>query len=304
MLVGLHGAHAPQWHPKSGPGRGGLRSDVYRAFTRVVPEPFVYLPHADKFVTANMAEGESIKVLAVSLDSLIADRRAFVEKLPPDEQKPFLAALDQSANPLTNFRNVAVAQGKINQWIAVQAEQIRSRVIRWATDNQITPRDAWFRNPRTGAIPHRTLYRLVPYLTADEIRDLRIPFRAVEAFLAAFSPHRSVKDTWKRVHAVHSRHDSIEAVEKSISRFSQHHRADGAWCDSRELAFSHDGYHGHHDLPAWRRRKLTFRFPDGFHFDVKHIRGRDFHLHDQEGKPKHFVRYTNVDPHGFLRGGS
>lgn len=120
----------------------------------------------------------------------------------------------------------------------------------------------------------------------------------------AFSPHRSVKDIWKRVRAVHSRHDSIEAVEKSISRFYQHHRADGAWCDSRELAFSHDGYHGHHDLPAWRRRKLTFRFPDGFHFDVKHIRDRDFHLHDQEGKPKHFVRYTNVDPHGFLRGGS
>lgn len=188
MLVGLHGAHAPQWHPKSGPGRGGLRSDVYRAFTRVVPEPFVYLPHADKFVTADMAEGESIKVSTVSLDSLIADRRAFVEKLPPDEQKPFLAALDHSANPLTSFRNVAVAQGKINQWIAVQAEQIRSQVIRWATDNQITPRDAWFRNPRTGAIPHRTLYRLVPYLTADEIRDLRIPFRAVEAFLADSDP--------------------------------------------------------------------------------------------------------------------
>ena len=184
MLVGLRGARTPQWHPKSRAKGGELRSDVYRAFTRVVPEPFVYLPHSDKFVSADMAEGESIKVLGVSLDSLVEDRRAFVQKLPLDEQKPLLAALDHSANPLTQFRNVAITQGKISQWIAEQTEQIRSRVIRWATDNQITPRDAWFRNPRTGTSPHRTLHRLVPYLTADEIRDLRIPFRAVEAFLA------------------------------------------------------------------------------------------------------------------------
>ena len=188
VVVGLRGASTPQWHPKSGPRRGELRSDVYRAFTRVAAEPFVYMPHSDKFVTANMAEGESIKVSGVSFDALIEDRRAFVQTLPPDEQTPFLAALNHSANPLAEFRNVAGARGKLSQWIAVQANQIRARVIQWATNNQITPRDAWFRNPRPGTSPHRALYRLVPYLTVDEIRDLRIPFRAIEAFLADSAP--------------------------------------------------------------------------------------------------------------------
>ena len=184
MLVGLRGASAPQWHPKSDARRGDLRRDVYQAFTRVVAEPFVYLPHSDKFVTVDMAEGESIQVVGVSFDSLIEDRRAFVRTLPPDEQEPFLRALNHSVSPLAEFRNVAIARGQINLWNAAHTSQIRSRVIRWATDNQITPRDAWFQNPRSATSPHRALYRLVPFLTADEIRDLRIPFRAVEALLA------------------------------------------------------------------------------------------------------------------------
>ena len=119
----------------------------------------------------------------------------------------------------------------------------------------------------------------------------------------AFSAHPSVKDTWKRVRTVNSLHDTIEAVEHSISRFSQYHRRNRVWCDSRELAFSRCAYHGHHDLPAWRRQKFTFHFPDGFHFDVKHVRDHRFSVYDQEGVPKQFIRYTNVDPHGFLRGG-
>lgn len=184
ILVGLHGASTPKWDPQSVSTRGELRSDLYRAFTRIAPEPYVYLPHSDKFVTADLSEGESIKVMRISLDSLIADRRAFVETLQSDEQPPFLAALNHSANPLTQFRNVAIERSRINQWISVQAEQLRSRIIQWAADNKITPRDAWFRRSRGATSPHRALYRLVPYLTADEIRDLRIPFRAIEALLA------------------------------------------------------------------------------------------------------------------------
>ncbi len=184
ILIGLHGSSTPKWDPKSISTRGELRSDLYRAFTRISPEPYVYLPHSDKFVTADLSEGESIKVARISLDSLIADRRAFVETLQPDEQPPFLAALNHSVNPLAQFRNIAIERSRINQWISVQTEQLRSRIIQWAANNKITPRDAWFRRSRGVASPHRTLYRLVPYLTADEIRDLRIPFRTIEALLA------------------------------------------------------------------------------------------------------------------------
>ncbi len=119
----------------------------------------------------------------------------------------------------------------------------------------------------------------------------------------AFKAHPSVKDTWKRVRSVSRQNDSIKAVKISVSRFNQRHRRNGIWCDNRQLAFSYGAYHGNHDLPLWRRQKFTFQFPDGFHFDVKHARNQRFSVYDQEGAPKVFVRYTNIDPHGFLRGG-
>lgn len=118
-----------------------------------------------------------------------------------------------------------------------------------------------------------------------------------------FAAHPSVKDTWNRVRSVSGQNDNIEAVERSISRFNQLHRRNGIWCDGRQLAFSHGAYHGNHGLPLWRRQKFTFQFPDGFHFDVKHVRDQRLSVHDQEGAPKAFVQYTNIDPHGFLRGG-
>ena len=75
----------------------------------------------------------------------------------------------------------------------------------------------------------------------------------------------------------------------------------GVWCDSRELEFRHGVHHGYHGLPSWRKQKFTFHFPDGFHFDVKHYRDRKFSLDDRKGKLQQFARYTNIDPHGFVR---
>ena len=56
-------------------------------------------------------------------------------------------------------------------------------------------------------------------------------------------------------------------------------------------------------LPEWRRRKLTFNLPDGFHFEVRHREGRRFHVRDQTGESQRFTEYTNIDPHGFVRSG-
>ena len=184
ILVGLHGASKPRWVQVPIPARGGLRRDLYLAFTRMTTEPFVYLPHSDKFVTADLSEGESIKIAKVSHESLISDRRTFVKTLPLDEQRPFLDALNHPTNPLTQFRDVIIEHSKINHWISAHADQLRSRITQWAKDNQITPRDTWFRKSQGTISPHRTLIRIVPYLSEDEIRDLRIPFRAIEALLA------------------------------------------------------------------------------------------------------------------------
>lgn len=185
LLIGLSGAHAPSGAQAAGPefANRGLRKDVYEAFTQISSVPFVYLPGTDRFVPEDRADGASIAIPDVTLNGLIEDRHNFVGTLPPDEQKPLIDALNGSPNPLSEFRREAVNRQIIGKWAAWQSQRIAYRVADWAKENELTVRTAWFRRDRTPESPHRTLTRLVPYLTADEIRDLRIPFRAIEALL-------------------------------------------------------------------------------------------------------------------------
>ena len=120
---------------------------------------------------------------------------------------------------------------------------------------------------------------------------------------SAFTAAANVRDTWRRVHNVVVDHDSIYAVDHSISRFIREHKKNPGWVDSRRLLFSRGAPHGMHGLAAWQRQKLGFLLPNGFHYDVKHEQKRSFSLCDQEGTRQPFVEYTNVDPHGFIRGG-
>lgn len=187
VLIGLHDAVVPDDAPRPDAAKiryGALRKDVYQAFTRVSNVPYVYLPGSDKFVKAEQAEGTSIEVDGPTLESLISVRRKFVEMLPQDAQQPLLDALDRSASPLSDFRREAIARGIFEKWSAMQAEVIRSHVVEWAKRHDLTPRDSWFQNPRVTNSPHQTLTLLAPYLTAEEIRELRIPFRAIEALLS------------------------------------------------------------------------------------------------------------------------
>ena len=185
VLVGLLGASVPNDTSPIAANKSyqGLRKDVYEAFTRVSPVPFVYLPGTDRFIPENEADGTSIAVEIVTLESLIEDRHNFILTLPPDEQKPLIDALNGSPNPLSEFRREATNRQVFEQWAAWQTQSVTSRIKKWAEQNDLTVRTAWFRRTRTMDTPHRNLARLVPYLTAEEIRDLRIPFRAIETML-------------------------------------------------------------------------------------------------------------------------
>ena len=187
VLVGLDGARIPEETavPREAKSRyGGLRSDVYQAFTRVSKVAFAYLPGTDRFVPADQAQGASIEVEGQTLERLIAYRQEFVRTLPLEDQQRLLDALDHSTNPLSDFRREVTARGMLARWTALQEKIIKDHVIKWASKHGLTPRDAWFQRSQISNTPHRTLARLTPYLTADEIRDLRIPFRAIEALLA------------------------------------------------------------------------------------------------------------------------
>ena len=189
MLVGIEGAAPPPFDKpleNSAGSSGTLRKDVYEAFTKLSPVPCVYLPGSDRFVPTNRAEGPSIKVPEVTLEGLVREREEFVNSLHPDVQPPLLDALKHSANPLADFHRELRNSGFIDEWVSARTNLLRSRVIEWAKENDVEPRDPWFSgNPsRMATTTHHAMARLIPHLTVDEIRDLKIPFRAVEALLA------------------------------------------------------------------------------------------------------------------------
>ena len=184
VLVGTADAREPEWQPVSPIRRGALRGDVYQAFTRVVQVAVVYSPEADRFLSEEIAEGRTVRVPEVTVDTLTRDRRQFVESMGTEVQGPLLDALNRSPNPLTAFRQVVERLGILDKWGLEQSKIVWSRVETWAAENSVTPRATWFRQSRTAESAHRTLSRLAPYMTANEIRQLQIPFRAVEAFLS------------------------------------------------------------------------------------------------------------------------
>ena len=185
MWVGFDGAAPPEDpSPKRTFGPvGSLRRDVFEAFTRLSKVPFVYVPATDRFVPANLAQGPSIPVPETTLDGLVRDRENFVSSLDSHAQPALFAALSRSSKPLTEFHRVLSEMNLLGAWASAQADLLRGRVTEWAKECNIPVRDSWFSRDRSRPMARQALAQLIPYLTAEEIRELRIPFRAVEAFI-------------------------------------------------------------------------------------------------------------------------
>lgn len=119
-----------------------------------------------------------------------------------------------------------------------------------------------------------------------------------------FSASESVSNVWDRARRVHRGRDGLQAVENAIDRFRAIHWKDRGWRDIKALVFARSPIpHGSHGIDLWQSKKLTFQLPTGTHFDVKHLRGGSFRVVDQHGNLHTFNQYTNIDPHGFVRGG-
>ncbi len=96
----------------------------------------------------------------------------------------------------------------------------------------------------------------------------------------------------------------MQHVQDAVLRFRDLYFKKHAWRDEKGLTFSRGPNHGGLHLPPWRRKKLTFNLPNGFHFDVRRGERRSFDICDELGRKHNFEKYTNIDPHGYLRGGS
>ena len=90
-----------------------------------------------------------------------------------------------------------------------------------------------------------------------------------------------------------------------IAEFRRVHHKREKWEDAKELHFRRREHHAI-ERPGVRpgmRWKFTFQVPDGFHYNVVHSRGGGFEIPNENGIPQRFRKRTNVDCHGFVRGG-
>ena len=91
------------------------------------------------------------------------------------------------------------------------------------------------------------------------------------------SSGKAASEAWKRARTVHAGRDDLRDVANVVARFREAHRHQGHWIDERRLMYRHGTHHAIH-VSDWRKRKLTFDIPAGFHFDVQHERSRPFTL--------------------------
>ena len=119
---------------------------------------------------------------------------------------------------------------------------------------------------------------------------------------SSFCPKQGHEDIWRRVARVSKDgNDTLERVHGRVQVFRMDHYQHGAWRDTREVLFKKEEYHGFH-MSAAERRKYTLLTPPGFHFNVRHEKGRMFTLPEQGGPVKiNAGSYANVDCHGRMR---
>ena len=121
----------------------------------------------------------------------------------------------------------------------------------------------------------------------------------------SFSVGGGHKHLWRHARS-YGDEANIEGAAKAVREFErvylrkqEHYQ----WIDDRDLIFGRNGPR-HAEAPFPRGWKFSYRLPDGFHYDIKHLEDRKFSITDVAGAlhisaPK---GYINMDPHGYVRG--
>lgn len=135
------------------------------------------------------------------------------------------------------------------------------------------------------------------------IRPRALPDAALLLPETAFEVETPLASVWARSQKVSPSHDSLEAVAAYIEQIrGAYYKGDRTWEDAHGLRWRVDPS-AHATCPRDRRWKYTVCLPEHFHFDVHHHRRAPFSLPDHAGNRRTFREYTNVDAHGWIRGG-
>ncbi len=185
MLVGLEGARWPTTASSHSPIQPELRHDVYEALTRVSRVSFHYLPSTDEFRTVSDGHSDAVALPQVNFEELVAQRRKFAESLDDSSaRQALLESLSTSANPLGNFQRELIRMELSDSWHRFKFDLLYAKLSEWASANGIAVSPAWHNNsiePKSET-PQQILTRLAHYMSEQEIGELNVPFRAVEAF--------------------------------------------------------------------------------------------------------------------------
>ena len=131
--------------------------------------------------------------------------------------------------------------------------------------------------------------------------DMGSPLLLPECSFSVGSRH---KDLWRHARS-YGDQANVQGAVKAVQKFEQIYLRKEQyyqWIDDRDLIFSRNGPH-HAKAPFPRGWKVSFRLPEGFHYDIKHLEQRKFSITDFEGKRYSLVAngYVNMDPHGYVR---
>lgn len=115
---------------------------------------------------------------------------------------------------------------------------------------------------------------------------------------------KSCENMWTRIRSVRLNRDSLDRIGVLVREFRKTHYRRGYWEDSRGIQFraasERHGSYGPHG-----RFKFTYGLPEGFHYNVRNSRAKEgFIVTDFRGRRHKFGKYTNIDCHGSIRGGT
>ena len=111
----------------------------------------------------------------------------------------------------------------------------------------------------------------------------------------------SERDPWTTAQRAETERE-VARAQGEIDAFGEDHRYRGLWRDQDALLFDPGGPE-HGRASQSRRWKFTYQLSPDFHFDVRHEGGRRFTVVDANGEAQSFREYTNIDSHGYVRGG-
>ena len=138
-------------------------------------------------------------------------------------------------------------------------------------------------------------------LVEDSWRESVRPPDRRHALILPRGTFASRRDPWTTAQRAETPR-AVDRAQSEINTFEEAYRRQGRWRDEHGQLFDSGGPE-HGVAPENRRWKFTYHLSPGFHFDVQHEAGREFTVIDANGDDHSFREYTNVDSHGYVRGG-